>query len=84
MIGPDEAAALRGLVRGRALAHAQRGREAREAAGVSLRELAAVIDVDVSTLSRWERGLCRAQGEGVRRWVDAIDYLEVLSAEAGR
>ena len=75
--------ALQGLVRGRALTRSSRGRDVREAAGISLRELAALIDVDVATLSRWERGCtARPRGNAARRWADAVEAIsQELAAE---
>lgn len=49
----------------------------REGAGVSLAEVATDVRAHRSTISRWERGLRRPQGEA------AIRYLRVLEGLAG-
>jgi transcriptional regulator with XRE-family HTH domain len=67
---------LQQLVRGRRLAREGRGRFLREAAGLSLRELAAAIGVDVATLSRWEHGSSRPRTRAAMRWVEACDAIE--------
>jgi transcriptional regulator with XRE-family HTH domain len=53
-----------------------RGRDLRERAGLSVRELAALLGVDAATLCRWERGQTRPRGPGASRWVAACQLIE--------
>jgi DNA-binding XRE family transcriptional regulator len=64
------------LVRGRTLGRSGRGRAIREQAGLSLRELARIVQVDAATLSRWERGDVRPRQAGAARWLTACDAIE--------
>ncbi|MFZ2057682.1 MAG: helix-turn-helix domain-containing protein [Acidimicrobiales bacterium] len=64
------------LVRGRSLGRSGRGRVIREQAGLSLRELAQIVQVDAATLSRWERGDVRPRQAGAARWLTACDAIE--------
>lgn len=64
------------LVRGRSLGRSGRGRTIREQAGLSLRELAEIVQVDAATLSRWERGDVRPRQAGAARWLAACDAIE--------
>jgi DNA-binding transcriptional regulator YiaG len=52
-----------------------RARRMREGAALSLRELASRIDVDPSTLSRWERGETTPSPEGALAWATAMEDL---------
>lgn len=52
-----------------------RARRMRESAALSVRELAARIDVDPSTLSRWERGETTPSPEGALAWAAAMEDL---------
>jgi transcriptional regulator with XRE-family HTH domain len=61
------------LVRARALAATGEGRRRREAAGLSIRELAAAIGVDAPTLSRWELGRMRPRRASALRWLAILD-----------
>lgn len=72
---------VRQLVWRRLLGQDGRGRELREAAGISLRELARLLDVDVATLSRWERGEVQPRSSGAIRWVLVCQELQRLLAE---
>jgi transcriptional regulator with XRE-family HTH domain len=47
----------------------------REAAGLSVRELAAEIGVEAATLSRWETGRCRPRRPAALRWAAAVEAL---------
>lgn len=64
------------LVRGRNLGRSGRGRAIREQGGLSLRELAQIVQVDAATLSRWERGDVRPRQAGAARWLTACDAIE--------
>jgi hypothetical protein len=64
------------LIRGRTLGRTGRGRAIREQAGLSLRELARIVQVDAATLSRWERGDVRPRQAGAARWLTACDAIE--------
>jgi transcriptional regulator with XRE-family HTH domain len=55
-----------------------RGRELREAAGLSVRQLARELDVDAATLSRWERGESRPRTRAASRWVALCQEIEHL------
>ena len=64
------------LIRGRTLGRTGRGRALREEAGLSLRELARIVEVDAATLSRWERGDVRPRKSGATRWVQVCQEIE--------
>jgi transcriptional regulator with XRE-family HTH domain len=51
------------------------GRLVRLSSGISLREMARTIEVDASTLLRWERGERRPTGAAAGRWVDELTQL---------
>jgi transcriptional regulator with XRE-family HTH domain len=53
-----------------------RGRDLRERAGLSVRELATLLGVDAATLCRWERGQTRPRGPAASRWVAACQLIE--------
>jgi DNA-binding transcriptional regulator YiaG len=54
-----------------------RGREIRERAGLSLADMSADLDVPVSTMSAWERGIVRRiPTERARRWLELCEQLE--------
>jgi len=63
-----------GIARARRLA-AGSGRRIREAAGLSVRELASGIGVDASTLWRWETGRSRPRGDAAIRWQRTLQAL---------
>jgi transcriptional regulator with XRE-family HTH domain len=63
------------LQRARHLGTDGRGRQVREAARLSLADLAAVIGVDAGTLCRWERDRARPRRDAALRWLRAIDAL---------
>lgn len=67
---------LRQLARARALAASGGGRAARLRAGLSLRDLADPIEVDASTLWRWEQGITRPSPDAARRWGAALAAIE--------
>ena len=50
-------------------------RAIREDAGLSLTELANEIDVDRTTIHRWEKGTRRPSGAGAIRYLKALDKL---------
>lgn len=60
----------------RALASIGEARRIREAANVSLRELAQEVDVHASTLSRWEAGEHRPRRSEALRWEAALARLQ--------
>lgn len=72
---------IRLLVLGRRLGHG-RGRMVREAADLSLRDLAATVGVSVAALSRWERGEERPSRAAAVRWACAITDIEAALAES--
>lgn len=63
------------LVRVRHLAVTGAARALREAAGLSLADVAEPIGVDRSTVWRWERGLRRPHGEPARRYLELLTEL---------
>jgi transcriptional regulator with XRE-family HTH domain len=63
------------LVQARQLGRSGEGRRLREAAGLSLRELADAIGVEPGTLSRWETGRCRPRQRAALRWLTILDSL---------
>ena len=56
------------------------GRRQREAAHVSIQEMAATLDVSAATLQRWEAGKHAPRTAAALRWLDS---LEALAAETG-
>ena len=62
------------LSEARSLAASGRGRQIREAAGVSQAELGAAIDTAVPTVSKWETGQRRPTGRA------AIEYARLMRA----
>lgn len=52
-----------------------RARRLREQSALSVRELAGMVGVDPSTLSRWERGETTPGVAGARAWVSAMERL---------
>lgn len=58
-------------------------RSLREELGLSVRETARAVSVDVSTVSRWERGLRVPRGEAAVRFGHLLG-LWLQSREAGR
>ena len=64
------------LISARRLARDGVGRSTREKADLSLREFAQMVGVDVSTLSRWERGQSRPHLPGAARWAKACQEIE--------
>jgi DNA-binding transcriptional regulator YiaG len=63
------------LVEARQLASSGAGRMIREAAGLSLAEFARAIDVDPSTVFRWESGERMPTGEYAVRYRDFLREL---------
>jgi transcriptional regulator with XRE-family HTH domain len=57
------------------------GRRLREAAGLTQGELAGLIGMDQSQLSRWEAGLRRPRGPAAIRWARALRVLEQQTEE---
>jgi DNA-binding transcriptional regulator YiaG len=72
MLDPVKA---RDLVRIRRMAALGTARAIREAAGLSLTELANEIDVHRTTIHRWEQGARRPSGAGALRYLRALDEL---------
>ena len=75
------------LVEARAAATTGTGRQLREAAGLTQGELAGLIGMDPSALSRWEHGLRRPRGGPAIRWARALRVLSnqnEFSANPGR
>ncbi len=64
------------MVRGRRLAKSGQGRALRERAGVSARELAAVLEVDPKTLIEWERGVATPRQINATRYAKILGELE--------
>lgn len=58
------------------------GRRIREAARLTGREVAEVVDVDVTTLHRWETGKSVPQGATAERYARVLEDLQRLVAEA--
>ena len=69
------------LQRARTLGPDGRGRRVREAARLSLSDLAQAIGVDTATLCRWELGLVRPRRDAALRWLRAIDALQSIGAD---
>lgn len=59
----------------RMLAGNGEGRRIRVAAGLSLRELSQAIEVDASTLARWETGATRPRTAAALRWEATLRQL---------
>jgi transcriptional regulator with XRE-family HTH domain len=72
------------LVVGRRLGDAGRGRELRERAGLSLRDAAELLGVNVSCLSRWERGKDRPSKATAIRWARLCADMEEALASTRR
>jgi transcriptional regulator with XRE-family HTH domain len=64
------------LMRARRLADDQRGRLVREMSGISLRELARIIEANEGQLSKWERGMSKPRPATALRWLEAIDAID--------
>jgi transcriptional regulator with XRE-family HTH domain len=69
---------MKRLVRARQLADSTHPRRLRQAAGLSLADLAEMIEVEPASLSRWETGQGRPRRESALRWLDALEALEAL------
>lgn len=54
----------------------------REAAGISLREVAAAVQAAPSTVHRWETGACVPRGPKALAWAEMLDAIS-LDASAG-
>ena len=55
-------------------------RRIREAAGVTQRELAAVLGVGVMALNRWERGITRPRGRHAATYSALLEEFEKAAA----
>jgi transcriptional regulator with XRE-family HTH domain len=55
----------------------------RQAAGLTVRELAAYVGVDASTLHRWENGQFRPRGLTAALYEQALDVLAELLRRNG-
>ena len=51
------------------------GRQVREAAGISLRQLAGALGTNQGELSRWERGISRPRPQRALAWLRAVELL---------
>ena len=73
------------LLRGRRLGEEGRGRELRERAALSMRDMASLVGVHVTTLLRWEQGLERPGRESAIRWAEVCEEIqEELLARSGK
>src|SRR3954469_11317788 len=52
------------------------GREIRQAAGLSLSNVAGPTGVDTTTVWRWERGECSPRGDAAVRWARLLRLLQ--------
>jgi len=68
------------LAQVRKLIKSGQARRTREAAGISLAEMARAIGVDVSTLHRWETGKRRPRSAAALRYAGALAALEEVTA----
>jgi len=59
------------------------GRTLRNAAGLSLQELAEEIGVDPATLARWEVGKTKPRRAAALRWAVVLDHLAHTLGELG-
>jgi transcriptional regulator with XRE-family HTH domain len=74
--------ALIEIARARRLGRTGEGRRIREAAAVSVRELATSIGVDPATVWRWESGNAVPKPDQARRWDAALrDLAELVEPE---
>lgn len=64
----------------RALGPTGEGRRCREAARLSLRDLADALAVSHATLARWESGDARPRPAAALRWADALESLTAAAA----
>lgn len=67
--------ALRAVARGRRYAQTRLGRRVREAAGLSVAELAEAVGVDPGTVRRWETGERLPRREEAVRYGRLLDVL---------
>ena len=65
------------IVRARAWASERRGQALRLQLGLSLEEVAAALEIDPSTLWRWEQGRSRPRTTLARQWMDLFEQLPV-------
>jgi DNA-binding transcriptional regulator YiaG len=63
------------LIEARQLAGSGAGKMIREASGLTGAEFARAIDIDSSTLHRWETGSRRPTGAFALRYIDFLDLL---------
>lgn len=63
------------LVEARSLARTGRGRELREAAGLTQGEIARAAGVNFATVSRWESGGRKPSGKAALRWARVMRVL---------
>lgn len=71
---------LRRVAEMRAAGANGQARKDREAANVSLLELAAALEVRPMTLSHWETGKASPRPERALRWADYLDELRKVAA----
>jgi DNA-binding transcriptional regulator YiaG len=73
---PDPVAELAARVRAAQLPPPATRRRIREEAGLSLRQVAAALEVDVNTLHRWERGSSQPRHRHAVRYRHLLDVLD--------
>lgn len=82
---PNPQDAIRQTVRARLLARSGEARRLREEAGLSIREFAAFLGVDPSSVSRWETGEAVPSRRGVAiRLAEALDEMATVLGKAER
>lgn len=64
----------------RSLGSASSRRAIRKKAGLSLRSLAEVLEVDTSTVSRWESGTTTPRGEHLARYSEVLSVLQRVAS----
>ena len=72
------------LARIRGLARSGRARKIRIDGDVSLREMARDLNVDPSTLGRWETARTRPGPEAALRWLDLLIRIEATGRRRSR
>lgn len=64
----------------RSLGSAASRRAIRKKAGLSLRAIAEALEVDTSTVQRWERGITTPRGEHLSRYAELLSVLQRVSS----
>ena len=73
---------LQMILKGRNLGIDSTGRHIRAASGLSVRQLAKLLEIDPATLSRWERGESVPRSDSAIRWAQACDELLKTGSDA--